>query len=1061
MTVKYERKTLHDHVITRPGMYIGSVDPDESERWVFSGEQFFEKKRITYPEGILKIFDEVLVNAVDQYTMDNKNNKIDIVIEKNKIKIENLGCVPVVMHESGVITPELVFGTLLTSSNYDDSQERITGGMNGIGAKATNIFSSEFTVEIHDSENKKHYKQTWENNMKCVGKPKITKYSGKKSTISVEFSPDFARFKMSDGLTPDLVNLFRRRAVDAAAIVPKCKITLNQTPIQVKSLRDYANYFLGTQEVRVATASQERWDVLIAPSSSLGGGFQQVSFVNGINTTSGGTHVSHVVNQIIDEIGKKYKIPKIQIKNTMFVIVNSTLVNPSFTSQSKTELSSRVADFGSRFQVTPALIKSCLTILKEDLESQSRLNEFREASRSDGRKNTKIYGIPNLDDANWAGGLKSDQTTLILTEGLSAKTLAISGLSVVGRDKFGVFPLRGKPRNVRDASAKSLSENAEFTNLKKIIGLQQGKVYRDTKSLRYGRILIMADADVDGQHIRGLILNMIYHFWPELINLGFVQCMFTPVVKVGGSIEFYTIQDFEKWMERNTRKVSVKYYKGLGTSTSREAKEYFEKINKLTIIFQDQGGDSETMKKAFDKDKKFIEARKEWLVNFSKNPTQSLEYGKIRSVNLTDFIDREMIQFSAADIRRSIPDIRDGLKPSQRKIIFACMKKNLRNEIKVSQLSGYVSEQTCYHHGEVSLQEAIVGMAQDYMGSNNINLLIPGGQFGSRLLNGKDHASARYIFTCLNPQTSRIFDPRDDPCLKYLDDDGVKIEPECYYPTLPMVLVNGAEGIATGFSTSVPPHNPVDIVDNIKRFLKGKPMKPMRPWVRGFGGTTQQSDENTYIFKGVYTYDDRLRSITISELPPGCATTSFKERLDTLVEKSIIKDYVNQSTDVAVDFSIRGYTGHDPEKDFLLSRSVKTSNMHLVGRDGIKLFDSTLDILREYCEERLKFYSVRKASLVTRMEGELKALTMKMKFIEGIVNGSLVVFRRKKTDVDEELIARGFTNLDTLWKIPTYSYTEERVAELLAECKKLNESLNELQTMGAGDLWTQDLSHWT
>lgn len=1057
MPPKYEKKTLYEHVLTRPGMYIGSVNADEHSRWILAGD-FMEKKRILYPEGLLKIFDEILVNSLDQFALDQKNNKIDVTIDKTTIKIENLGCVPVSMHETGVMTPELVFGNLLTSSNYNDDEERTTGGMNGIGAKATNIFSKMFQVEIYDSENCKHYVQVWEENMKIVRKAKITKYSGKKSTLAITFAPDYKRFGLPDGPTDDIVKLMEKRVIDAAAVAPKCKLILNGEPVKVKNLRDYAKLYFNGQESSFATAGNDRWDVLVAPSSIVGGGFQQISFVNGINTSSGGTHVNHVVNQIIDEIGKKFKIPKVQIKNTIFVIVSSTLVNPSFSSQSKTECTSRVGDFGSRFHMTPAFARSCSQILKEDLENQMAVANMKDAAKSDGKKSTRITGVPNLDDANWAGGSKSDQTTLIVTEGLSAKTLAISGLSVVGRDRFGVFPLRGKPRNVRDANAKSLNENAEFTNLKKIIGLQQGKVYTDTKSLRYGRLLIMADADVDGQHIRGLTINMIQHFWPELIRIGFVQCMFTPVVKVG-SKEFYSTREFENWLKRNpVGNRNIKYYKGLGTSTAKEGREYFERINKLTIIFEDRPGDSDAMKKAFEKDKKYIEQRKQWLLDYTKSPTKSLEYGTVKMVSMGEFIDREMVQFSVADIRRSIPDIRDGLKPSQRKIIFACIKKNLRSEIKVSQLSGYVSEQSCYHHGEVSLQEAIVNMAQDYMGSNNVNLLMPIGQFGSRLHSGKDHASARYIFTCLSKAAFTIFDARDGPCLNYLEDDGCTIEPESYYPIIPMVLVNGAEGIATGFSTLIPPHNPSDLVENIKLWIKGKPMKNLRPWVKGFKGTTQMGeDEGTHVFKGIYKYDERLRSITVSELPPGCSTTSFKEKLEMLLAKGAIKDYTNQSTDTEVDFSIRGYTGHDVEKDFCLTRSVKSSNMHLITPDGIKLFDSTLEILKEFCEHREKFYGIRKKSLIIRMTHDLKSLTAKFKFIEGIIQKKFIVLGRKKAEVEEDLSRRGFDDFEDLWKIPTSSYTEEKVQSLRNECEKLKIDLDMISAKTSRDLWIEDL----
>ena len=172
-------------------------------------------------------------------------------------------------------------------------------------------------------------------------------------------------------------------------------------------------------------------------------------------------------------------------------------------------------------------------------------------------------------------------------------------------------------------------------------------------------------------------------------------------------------------------------------------------------------------------------------------------------VSHKDFINKEMIHFSIYDCERSIPNLMDGLKTSLRKILYSSFKKNLTTEIKVAQFSGYVSEQSGYHHGEASLNGAIVGMAQDYVGSNNINLLLPNGQFGTRLQGGKDSASERYIFTQLNQITRYIYRKEDDPVLEYLEDDGDPVEPRYYVPIVPMVLVNGGKGIGTGFSTDI------------------------------------------------------------------------------------------------------------------------------------------------------------------------------------------------------------------------------------------------------------------
>ena len=446
-------------------------------------------------------------------------------------------------------------------------------------------------------------------------------------------------------------------------------------------------------------------------------------------------------------------------------------------------------------------------------------------------------GIPKLEDALYAGTVKSKECTLILTEGDSAKAFAIAGLSVIGRDRFGVFPLKGKMLNVRDAKIQQITENEEITNIIKILGLNYAKKYdnqceegeNQIKSLRYGKVMLMTDQDTDGSHIKGLFINFIHHYWPNLLKIGFLEEFITPIVKVTinhsnlknnlnneNNIEnnnkskqekksFYNIPEYNQWKKnyekekKSLNNVKIKYYKGLGTNTSEEGKEYFKNLSshRKQLIWDENC--SKSIDLAFNKSKS--SERKEWI---ESKYTKELffDYSISNSISFSDFIDKELILFSYADLIRSIPSIIDGFKPSQRKVLFSSLKKKtpslLSNEMKVAQLSGYVSEISSYHHGENSLQSTIISMAQNFIGSNNIPLLLPLGQFGTRLQGGSDHASARYIFTKLNPITRSIFSEFDDPILDYLNDDGIPIEPLYYVPIIPMVLVNGASGIGTG-----------------------------------------------------------------------------------------------------------------------------------------------------------------------------------------------------------------------------------------------------------------------
>ncbi|RYY35495.1 hypothetical protein EON62_02455, partial [archaeon] len=285
--------------------------------------------------------------------------------------------------------------------------------------------------------------------------------------------------------------------------------------------------------------------------------------------------------------------------------------------------------------------------------------------------------------------------------------------------------------------------------------------------------------------------------------------------------------------------------------------------------------------------KKRADDRKEWLNAFVDGTY--VDYNVERML-MSSFIQKELILFSRADNVRSIPSIMDGLKPAQRKVLFASFKRNLTSDIKVAQLAGYVSEHAAYHHGEASLGATVVGMAQNFVGSNNINLLVPSGQFGTRLMGGKDAASARYIFTRLTPITRAIFRPEDDALLKYLDDDGQSIEPEHYVPIIPLVLVNGAEGIGTGWSTSVPNYNPRDIIAAVRARLDGTSAPELVPWYRGFNGTIVRKDATRFVAAGIASVDETGEVLTVTELPIRKWTQDYKSMLVAMITGESVKD---------------------------------------------------------------------------------------------------------------------------------------------------------------------------
>ncbi len=1040
-TEKYQKLTDLEHVLKRPDMYVGTISRQEEEMWVWNGsESRMEKRKVGFVPGLLKIFDEILVNAADNYVRsanDPKNKmtllKVTINAEEGFVSVWNNGPgIPVVMHElEKKPIPELLFGDLRTGENFKDDVKKTWGGRNGYGAKLTNIYSSKFVVHLSDGE--KVFKQTFSSNLHERTKPKVVDDSKRTSFTQIDFYPDLKRFGM-DSLDQDICALFEKRVYDISGTCQGLKVTLNGKVVPVKKFEKYVELFKNELEKGLTRPTKivyeqvnPRWEIAVHASD----GFNQISFVNNVATWRGGTHVNAALDQLVKainaEIEKKnkggVKLKTNQVREHFTVYVNCLIENPSFDNQSKEFMNSKKSDWGSKFILSSDFLKKVTSntvgIVEEVLNFAKAKQHKLQATKLVGSKKLRVSGIAKLDDANKAGSSAARDCTLILTEGDSAKALATAGLSVVGRDYYGIFPLRGKVLNVRDAKHTQIMGNEEIKNLLKVMGLSVGKKYDSVNSLRYGHIMIMTDQDYDGSHIKGLLINLIHHFWPSLLRIsGFLQEFITPIVKAKKGkkfVDFYTLPEFEKWRETagDTKGWNIKYYKGLATTDANEAKTYFKNIARHKIEFRYSGeSDDKSIDLVFNKNK--ADERKEWLTNFV--PGTFLDQN-VSKVTYADFVNKEMILFSLDDCARSIPSAVDGLKPSQRKIMFGCFKRSLVKDIKVAQLAGYISEHAAYHHGEVSLQHTIVGLAQNFVGSNNINLLVPSGMFGTRILGGKDAGAARYIFTRLTRIARKIYRAEDDAILTYLNDDGQSVEPKWYLPVLPMILVNGSTGIGTGWSSNVPCYDPRDLANNIRLLMKGREQQPLKPWYRGFRGTLEAdpSKASSYYVRGNYEQIDE-RTYRVTELPIGVWTEPFKAKVEELLEKEIVKDYQDHHTDTTVDFTIvfaSATSNAEFEKHFKMHKKLSVSNMHLFDRKGrIHKYASPEEILEEFYKHRLKYYDKRKAKLVDELARQLRILDNKVRFIVAVVSREIVVSNRKRADIEKELEEKKFDKFD-------------------------------------------------
>ena len=1089
-----------DHITKRSDMYVGSLKEKMSVELVCE-ETKLAYKTIKVSPALSRIFVEILSNAIDNVTRSKTSSnpssyiKINFDAENGMISIQNDGLV--IPIEKNPTTNDynhsLIFGKLLSGSNYDDEEDRMVSGRNGLGAKLTNVFSKTFEVEGVDPEKKKRLKQVWTNNMKQTNGASIEDSTSKKGYTKVSWIVDFSKFGITE-YSSDHLSLFKRYIVDSAVICGSIKIFLNDKLIESNSLPKYANLFVAesNNEVKNENLFLKTEDSTVFLTNNDSGVFEAISFVNGIFTKNGGVHVDAWSEALFRPIVDKYnsrtgkqatcKINISDVKQFFRLFVVSTVIRPEFDGQEKNRLETP--------SVTPVVKPSQINgILKwkiiskiDDLISAKEMIVLKKAS-----KKTTSHFIDGYDAANNAGGKHSSKCTLIICEGLSAKTYAVAGLTYgipssdgkflegdAGRDFYGVLPLTGKILNVRNSTLLVTAANKVVSNLIQALGLKYGTDYsaaENLASLNYGRVMLMADGDVDGVHIESLILNLFHHLFPSLMDTekNFVNSMKTPIARVmlhsKKNLLFYDETRFNLWLkERKEKDYKIKYYKGLGTTKIEDVPDTF---GKKMVEFQLDSLASETMNKVFLSSES--NARKSWLGNYNEScqsPFSLDEQGQFTQMSITDFIDNEMIKFSHADCARSIANIIDGLKESQRKILFCVKKRNLKfsgPSLKVAQLSGYTAEHSNYHHGEQNLQETIVGMAQDFIGSNNVPLLYRDGQFGSRLDGGNDAASPRYIFTKMDEFTDRIFKADDDCVLDYLFDDGDQVQPRFYAPIIPMILVNGCVGIGTGWSSSIPNFNPSEVVNEVKKWIDNEPSSELRPFYKQFKGSIEEITDSKWTCSGKI---DRVKNdVIISELPVGVWTNKYKEFLEDLVVQKKIKSFKNYSTPSSVRFVVSETSNgiSCSLNNMKLSTTVSTSNMVLFDAEGkIKRYSQTSEIINEFCVKRLLIYNLRKDFNVSEIQKGLDQLTNKLKFVKAVVGKKIEILDKSILSINNSLEQLDINkdadgSFESLLRISLKNFTLEKIKELEVEINRHKKQLFDLQQTDVKTIWKQEL----
>lgn len=1110
-----------EHLLLRPDTLCGSTTPSEHAMHVFNPraevtaakptlrDQFEVVTRtLLFAPAVRNLFQEILTNALDRQFRDDTMRRIEVWVDCAEaggpgwVRVKNDGQgVPVVFDEArGAWKPTIAFSHFRSGSNFvDDAGPRWTAGRNGYGCKATNVFSAQFRVHTADPREGKQLTQHFRDNMAVVPDPVIKPFKLKRGFTDIQFLLDWSRL---GGFTPDVATMIRTTTVYASACLTKdVTLCLNGVPLGVHHFRHFGAAFgcsdaVAYDGVKSEDGKMMLWEVAAVRPGD--GGVKELGFVNSLEVSEG-THMSLALNRIVTAVeetmrsrykrGADFSVSPAAVRKRLFLSAKLMVDSPEFSSQTKERLTTSSARFGFKWTPSAAFMRGLgETGLIEELWEEVQAKELASARKT--MASTTATGPSRrmviADKYDAATSLRTlgagrSQCSLLVTEGDSARALAVAGLAVLGRERYGIFALKGKPLNVRNASVDAISKNKEISTLLAILGLTLGKPVTSLAQLNYKKLVIFSDQDPDGAHIGGLVLNVIHALFPSLLALdpAFVQRFPTPLVRLtdrAGAVQcFYAKASFDEWVASQAadwaRRYTVKYYKGLGTSTSALAREYFSAYSDSLVDIVWTGASDAIMAQMFGQENA---AARRALLTDHYDPRAYVDY-RASSVTYSDFVLKEVLPYSHYSNERNIPSVLDGFKPVQRKALYTFLEGNITADVKVAQVAARVAARTMYHHGEASLVETVVGMAQDHVGISNLNLLRPEGQFGSRLDPPSVHSAARYIFTGLDPVTRALFPKADDAVLTYCEDEGVRIEPVVFLPVIPMVLVNGAFGIGTGWSTSVPMFDPLALVEVMRAWIRAPSSErdavlrelcapqTLMPWFDGFKGRVEYLESRgVYRTHGIYT--EEAGRVHITELPVGTWTHAYVEDVEKRLCPSPVSSIDKQWTDSSVDMVLHCDPGAVPTPDALnMWSEVRVSNMHLYNADGkLTHYRTVADIVAEYAPRRLALYETRRLYGVDVLQKELDVLHAKHRFVSAVCSGELVLHRQSDESVEASLISLGVPRgddgtFDYLLSMSLKSTTATRLSKLEADMASTSAELERMKTVTPDSLWLADL----
>jgi len=1095
----YKRLNEIDWNLQRPNVNLDDLDLVARTEWVYDyGNNTITQRDVVGSPGLYHTIREILGNAADAISNARKNDvdpgHLELAMDETTITVKSYGMGIGIYRDdnskdgdnTGKWWPELLFFHLRTSSNYDDKVEKVKIGQNGIGSKIVTIFSKSVSIRIVDESRGLCYEQCVMNNMRSIGEPVITECTDEPSSVQYSYELDFARFGI-EHYSQDHLELFARYALETA-VDSDVDLYLNGVHIPQMRLDEFVKLFFPNDNPSMLYHNDPehriKYCLVDTPSKAI-----TMGYVYGIHTLNGGAHVKGVTEKVLqclteaglivlksrdakkDAQNEAPKLDANDVLSAMSVFVMFRGLSPKFTGgQAKLTLKSP--------KPTVVLPENAAAMFRRwnSLQYLNNLLEAKDRLRlkiTDGKKERNLGEYSkNVDDANFAGTAKSHMATLIPTEGVSANKYANKLIDFLGRDLFGRVSLRGKLLNVTNAGTTQIEHNNEIIILKKALGLREGVDYsldENFNTLRYGKLLIATDADDDGAHIRSLIVNYLYEFYPTLIQRGFVYIWESPQIRIdvsdGSQLAFYRECEFENWLQEHNGVVptghTVRYLKGLASNTDEDVR--FDHSAFKAIILELDENSQEAMSMAFNEH--FIDARKQWITEWDKIPVPSPEERQ----TVSELIYNDLITYSVRTLSRAIPRF-DSFKDSQRKIIWTVLQTLGYNKktMKVSRLGATVAEKTHYHHGETMLGDTISRMMLDFTGTNNLPLLHRHGQVGDR--DSNTVSAGRYIETKGNWCLNYLFPKDDFPLLDYNYEEGEQVEPKFLIPIIALALINGTDGIATGWSTKTPKFHPLDVLECTRCLLLEKPMPLITPWYRGFKGdielrTNSEGDVNGFICRGRFEVKGSNRygyKVDITEIPILRTYSNYRKFLDGLIsvksednkkKEKQLTNYTRTGKSNDIVFHLDGLRFEPTYTSLQLERSFSYANMTFLGIDDKPVrFNNPEDIIKAHFDIRWDYYVKRLEYQCQLLRDEIIKIKEKIRYVTLIRDKTLVL---DDPNIEEVLQQHGFP--ETILNVTTKSQTMKGFEQLQKGLQKLYEKLEVAEQLSPKEVWLKEL----